>query len=178
MFIRQLRAARSRSARVKLTCTSFSASAKVEGDTSGPAGGAVPNAGGAPGGMSAAICALLRNPAAAPSKASEECVKNCLRDFDIFPPKRIIAPAPNPNGSQFGPAFELRNGHDTGICTGDNCGDGHDQESEAGTQKRTTTSFGPDGRLNFVPASLLSFRLAGMSTSAKGIFLVHEPVLQ
>jgi hypothetical protein len=66
-----------------LTCTSFSASAKVEGDTSGPAGGAVPNAGGAPGGCSDAFCDFLLHPAAAPSKASVECVKNCLRDFDM-----------------------------------------------------------------------------------------------
>ena len=47
---RQLAAAISRSAGVIVTCTSFSASAKVDGVTSGPTGGAVPKAGGAPGG--------------------------------------------------------------------------------------------------------------------------------
>jgi hypothetical protein len=41
------RAAISRSAGVIVTCTSFSASAKVAGETSGPAAGAVPNVGGA-----------------------------------------------------------------------------------------------------------------------------------
>src|SRR5882672_1079884 len=46
---RQLAAAISRSAALIVTCASFSASANVDGDTAGPAPGAVPNVGGAPG---------------------------------------------------------------------------------------------------------------------------------
>jgi hypothetical protein len=49
----------------------------------------VPNAGGAPGGSPGVFCDLLRHPAAAPSKASVECVKNCLRVFDIFISNRL-----------------------------------------------------------------------------------------
>jgi len=48
--VRQLAAAIVRSASVIDTCASFSASANVVGETSGPTGGAVPNVGGAPGG--------------------------------------------------------------------------------------------------------------------------------
>src|SRR5439155_25056364 len=47
--VRQLFAAISRCAGVIVTCISFSASANVAGVTSGPTGGAVLNAGGAPG---------------------------------------------------------------------------------------------------------------------------------
>ena len=47
--VRQLRDAISRCAGVIVTCISFSASANVAGETSGPTGGAVLNAGGAPG---------------------------------------------------------------------------------------------------------------------------------
>lgn len=47
--VRQLFAAMSRCAGVIVTCISFSASANVAGVTSGPTGGAVLNAGGAPG---------------------------------------------------------------------------------------------------------------------------------
>jgi hypothetical protein len=50
--IRQLLAAVARSAGVICNHTSFSASAKVAADTSGPTAGAVPKAGGAPGGNS------------------------------------------------------------------------------------------------------------------------------
>jgi len=50
---RRLRAAIARSPAVICTSTSFSACSKVAGDTSGPTGLAVPNAGGAPGGRSA-----------------------------------------------------------------------------------------------------------------------------
>jgi hypothetical protein len=84
----------------------------VEGDTSGPTGGEVPNAGGAPGGFSAVFGDLLRHPAAAPSKASDECVRNFLRDFDISPPNRIVdRPShptrfSHPNCSQFALAFK------------------------------------------------------------------------
>ena len=48
--IRQLLAACARSAGVICNCTSFSASAKVAVETSGPTAGLVPKAGGAPGG--------------------------------------------------------------------------------------------------------------------------------
>src|ERR1035438_1788264 len=65
---------------------SFSASAKVEGDTSGPTAGAVPNAGGVPGGSSAGFWALLGPAAAAPSKLRDVRARNCLRDFDMYPP--------------------------------------------------------------------------------------------
>jgi hypothetical protein len=51
---RQLFAAISRCSRLSSTWTSFSASAKVEGETSGPASGAAPKVGGAPGGGAAA----------------------------------------------------------------------------------------------------------------------------
>src|SRR5437870_13906201 len=46
---RQLSTAIARSELLIETCASFSASAKVEGETAGPAPGAVPNVGGAPG---------------------------------------------------------------------------------------------------------------------------------
>src|ERR1035438_569425 len=58
MVVRQLPAATARSVPVSSTCMSFSASAKVEGETSGPTAGAAPKAGGAPGGSSAGFCAL------------------------------------------------------------------------------------------------------------------------
>ncbi len=95
MFSRQLLAASARSGLVNSTCMSFSASAKVAGDTSGPAACDVPNAGGAPGGGSAVFGDLPRHPAAAPIRASDAWVRNCLRDFDIFPMSsgRIVAMA-------------------------------------------------------------------------------------
>src|ERR1022692_2744954 len=83
MVVRQLPAATARSVPVSSTCMSFSASAKVEGDTSGPTAGAVPNAGGAPGGSSAGFCALPGRAAAAPSNPRDVRDRNCLRDFDI-----------------------------------------------------------------------------------------------
>ena len=51
IVLRQLPAATARSAAVISNCTSFSASAKVVADTSGPTGGPAPKAGGAPGGQ-------------------------------------------------------------------------------------------------------------------------------
>src|ERR1700676_4337533 len=83
MLARQLRAACSRSAPVRLICTSFSASLKVVGETSGPTGGEVPNAGGAPAGGAGTFCDFPPHPAAAPSRASVERVKNSLREFDM-----------------------------------------------------------------------------------------------
>src|SRR5437016_5653741 len=98
-FTRQDSAASARSAGVKFTCTSFSASAKVAGDTSGPTAGPVPNAGGAPGGSSVGSCAsspawpsaLLPEATAAPMRPSEVCAKKCLRDLDMGPPRSIVA---------------------------------------------------------------------------------------
>ena len=62
MVLRQLPAATARSLSLNSTRTSFSASAKVEGDTSGPTAGPVPNADGAPGGRSlfckASVCGV------------------------------------------------------------------------------------------------------------------------
>src|SRR5881296_2603618 len=87
---RQLPAACSRSLAVICRFTSFSASAKVAADTAGPNSGAVPKAGGAPGGGCAGpFCvedsfgfwAWLAH-AAAPSNPRDACVKNFLRDSD------------------------------------------------------------------------------------------------
>src|ERR1017187_1543762 len=91
MVVRQLPAATARSVPLSSTCMSFSASAKVEGDTSGPTAGAVPNAGGAPGGSWAGFGALLGPAAAVPSKPRDVRDRNCLSDFDMCPPNRIVA---------------------------------------------------------------------------------------
>jgi hypothetical protein len=72
-----------RSAGVNCTFTSFSASTKVGDETSGPTGGAVLNAGGAPAGGSSVFWALPRVATAAPKMLRVASVKNCLRDFDI-----------------------------------------------------------------------------------------------
>src|SRR5438552_5502273 len=98
-FTRQDSAASARSAGVKFTCTSFSASAKVAGDTSGPTAGPVPKAGGAPGGSCVGscatsaswICALLFEVTAAPMRPSDVWVKKSLRDLDMGPPRSIVA---------------------------------------------------------------------------------------
>src|SRR6202521_3249038 len=96
MAMRQLPAAADRSAPPNSTCTSFSASPKVEGETSGPAAGAVPNAGGAPGGGSAGFCDLLLHAAVAPTRARAVRVTNCLRDFDIVSSERHCSRMSNP----------------------------------------------------------------------------------
>src|SRR6267142_4296661 len=90
MVLRQLPAAAARSVSVHSTCTSFAASANVVDDTSGPTTGPVPKAGGAPGGRSAGFWARLRNAAAAPSTPNGVAAKNCLRDFDMFPPNQAL----------------------------------------------------------------------------------------
>jgi hypothetical protein len=77
----------SRSPSVIVTWTSFSASAKVRGETSGPACVMVPKVGGAPGvDRSCAVpaplfCSGVRHAAAAPRSASGTWVTNCLRVF-------------------------------------------------------------------------------------------------
>src|ERR1700737_3954208 len=86
MSLRQLPAAIVRSLPLSSTCASFSASAIVEGEISGPTAGAVPNAGGAPGGRLGDVCALVPREGAAPRRPSDVWVKNCLRDFDTSPP--------------------------------------------------------------------------------------------
>src|SRR5579862_771046 len=84
--LRQLPAASSRSAGRNSTCISFSASANVDGETTGPTGAAVPKAGGAPAGVSAAFgfVLLVLHPAAAPSRLTDVLVRKRLRDFDIL----------------------------------------------------------------------------------------------
>src|SRR5271169_1210127 len=88
MALRQLPDAKARSSALNSTSTSFSAWAKVVGDTSGPTGGAVPKAGGAPRG-SAGSWVGCKNAAATPNRARGAWVKNCLRDFDMSLLKRI-----------------------------------------------------------------------------------------
>src|SRR5580704_4796677 len=90
MVLRQLFAAMVRSAALNSTCTSFSASAKVEGETSGPTAGPAPKAGGAPGGRSKGCCAYARYAVAAAKRLRDVWVRNCLRDFDMNPPARIV----------------------------------------------------------------------------------------
>src|SRR5258706_8509741 len=86
MVARQLSAATFKSLGVISIWTSFCASVKVVVETTGPTSGAVPKAGGAPGGRSAGFCASLRSAAAAPKIPRDVCVMNCLRDFDMNPP--------------------------------------------------------------------------------------------
>src|ERR1700683_1068024 len=92
-LVRQLDAAWARSGADISICTSFSASVKVATDTSGPAGGEVPNAGGAPGGSSVGFCASAGTAATAiaPNTPSDVSVKNSLRDLAINPPS-IFSP--------------------------------------------------------------------------------------
>jgi hypothetical protein len=97
MDVRQLFAAICRSASVIGTCISFSASAKVAGDTSGPTGGAVLKAGGAPGVAAAGLpvgaepvawsvacpvgCFSVRHATIAPSMPIGAWIRNCRREF-------------------------------------------------------------------------------------------------
>ncbi len=83
MVARQLFAAISRSGGLICTCTSFSASEKVAEETGGPAAGVVPNAGGAPGGNSAAGCEAFWQAVDAPSTAMAALLRNCLRESDM-----------------------------------------------------------------------------------------------
>ena len=71
-------------------CTSFSASANVVTDTSGPNAGPAPNAVGAPGGSVDRFCACARNEAAAASAPNELKVRNSRRDLDIALPDLSI----------------------------------------------------------------------------------------
>src|ERR1700736_2444763 len=77
--LRQLATASLRSASLNSTWTSFSASANVSGGTSGPTGGAVAKAGGAPGGNSLAVFfSSLQEVTAIPRRPRELLVRNCL----------------------------------------------------------------------------------------------------
>jgi hypothetical protein len=84
MVVRQLLAAISRSPGVSGNCISFSASANVVVETSGPTAGAVPNAPGEAGGSSSELWAKLRCTVAATNNPIAVCVKNSLRDFAII----------------------------------------------------------------------------------------------
>jgi hypothetical protein len=55
----------------------------VAGDISGPTAGAVPKAGGAPGGRSVELGADLRHAEAVVTRPMEAAFKKCLRDFDM-----------------------------------------------------------------------------------------------
>src|SRR6266581_9668079 len=104
MDLRQLPAACLRSAPVNWMLTNFSASAKVWAETSGPTSGAVPKAGGAPGGSavagsvgftdSVAFCVFsfpLQEATAAPNNPVVARVRNCLRVFNMSSPRQIIS---------------------------------------------------------------------------------------
>src|SRR5262249_18521828 len=98
--LRQFAAACSRSLAVICTLTSFSASAKVAGETSGPYAGAVPNAGGAPGGVCDGAVRVVDNPfgvrsvlrqaAAAAVRPRHAGVKNGLRELGMAASRRIV----------------------------------------------------------------------------------------
>ena len=81
--LRQFPAACSRSEGVRSNCTSFSASAKVAAETGGPTSGAVPKAGGDPGGRLDALCCGLRHAANAALKAMDARFRNRRREFGM-----------------------------------------------------------------------------------------------
>jgi hypothetical protein len=82
---RHVAAAIVRSASVIVTCTNFSASANVAGETAGPTSGAVPNVGGAPGVEDVDgtddFCSSPRQAAATPSRPIGAWIRNCRRVF-------------------------------------------------------------------------------------------------
>src|SRR6266481_675237 len=96
MELRQLPAAAARSVALNFIWTSFSASANVEAETAGPTAGAVPNAGGAPGGRSTGVCAWLRRATAAPRRPRDVRLKNCLRDLNMASPNHIVGDRRSP----------------------------------------------------------------------------------
>ena len=89
--LRQLAAAMLRSAGVSSTCASFAASAKVEVVTCGPAPGAAPKVGGAPGGGgvvdATAFGCSLRHAAAAARMPRGARMRNCRRVFTVSGPR-------------------------------------------------------------------------------------------
>ena len=82
--VRQLAVAISRWSGLIVTCASFSASAKVAGETGGPDSGPVPKVGGAPGVAGAAddpLWGSARHATAAASAPIGAVMRNCLRVF-------------------------------------------------------------------------------------------------
>src|SRR5882757_2295458 len=94
MAARQLPAASRDSCRLSPTCINFSASKKVAAETSGPTGGEVANAEGAPGGGAggAGLCAAVTSyaPMVAPTTPRDARVKKRLREFFNGPPDSPI----------------------------------------------------------------------------------------
>src|SRR5690348_2837300 len=88
MVLDQVLAAIARSPSVIRTCISFSASAKVAGETAGPADGPSPNAEGIPAGASPPCCAVVAT--AEPRRNKDVWVRNCLRDLDMALPMRVL----------------------------------------------------------------------------------------
>src|SRR5664280_3112897 len=101
MALLQLPAAWASSSELNSTSTSFSAWAKVAGDTGGPTGGAVPKAGGAPGGGAAGVWAARRHAAAEAIRPMEARFRDCLRDFAmphiVEQPSRLGYPLGRPH---------------------------------------------------------------------------------
>ena len=65
------------------TCTSFSASAKVPGETSGPTGARCRTRAALRAAACPRVCSALRHADAAAISAREARFRNCLRDFDM-----------------------------------------------------------------------------------------------
>src|SRR5215472_9183878 len=94
MLFRQFCAASSRSRPLSSTRTSFSPSAKVTAETSGPTAGAVPKAGGVPAGGGVRLCASSFGATATPTIAADDVTKKLRRDFDMmFSKPRIVTGA-------------------------------------------------------------------------------------
>src|ERR1051325_3864246 len=94
MLTRQEEAAWVSSAGVSSTRASFSASAKVLGETSGPTAGPVPKAEGAPGGSCEGFCVSASRETAAPRRPRDICARNCLRGFGMSPPNAVALAPP------------------------------------------------------------------------------------
>ena len=90
--LRQLPAAVSRSDGLSSNCTSFSASANVEGETGGPASGAVPKAGGLPAGRPVESAAGLRQATSDVMSTPDERLRNLRRVSDMFILNIVMAP--------------------------------------------------------------------------------------
>src|SRR5882724_3593698 len=94
MAARQLPAASRDSCRLISTCINFSASEKVTAETSGPTGGEVANAEGAPGGVLGGLppCAGATSytPMVAPTTPKDALVRKRLREFFNGSPESLI----------------------------------------------------------------------------------------
>ena len=95
MAARQLPAASWDSCRLNSTCINFSASKKVAAETSGPTGGEVANAEGAPGGVLGGLplCAGATSyaPRVAPTTPRDARVRKRLREFFNGSPDSLIS---------------------------------------------------------------------------------------